>query len=402
MTPLVSVLMVTHNHANFIKGAIESVLMQDAPFGIEIVIGEDASTDGTAEIIRKYSSAHPDKIFATHHQVNLGMVKNFFHTLQRCRGEYIALLDGDDRWIRKDKLRLQVSFLQQHPEVVICGGKTFSENKSSRKGYRLAKWIKAFSQKKVETFGRAEMIISNRLHTLTVMGRAECFRKAETGISECPVLDWPFFVNLSAAKSELKYVNLPFTFAAYNVHSGGVFSGSNLLSRLRISASARETITSLTRGRYIGWHFPVCYLSSPEDYGDGFLELRYRNAFPDAAVLFSGNDLMAVAEKVLAGSEYLPEYFGFIFGKLFQCSDNFDAFTTKVSALMRKVLRSSLTGSEKSELLGSIGTAWRDTLFYSRIGLKTLRYFLASPLRKYAGIYSYTVVLVYRQSHIHK
>ena len=94
----VSVCMITYNHERFIAQAIESVLMQETDFRVELVIGEDCSTDGTRAIVREFGERFPERIRLLLPEHNLGMMPNFVATLSACRGQYVALLEGDDYW----------------------------------------------------------------------------------------------------------------------------------------------------------------------------------------------------------------------------------------------------------------------------------------------------------------
>lgn len=118
--PKVSVLMIAYNHEQFIAQAIESALMQRTDFPFEIVIGEDCSTDRTREIVLDFQSRYPDIIRALLPEKNLGMHENFFQTLKACRGQYVALLEGDDYWISPDKLEFQVRVLEDNPNFSMC------------------------------------------------------------------------------------------------------------------------------------------------------------------------------------------------------------------------------------------------------------------------------------------
>ena len=109
--------MVTYNHARYVAKAIESALMQRTRFPIEIVIGEDGSTDGTGAIVESYQRAHPDRVRARVRERNVGVHRNALETLAACRGEFIAILEGDDYWTSPDKLQRQVDLLDAHPEA---------------------------------------------------------------------------------------------------------------------------------------------------------------------------------------------------------------------------------------------------------------------------------------------
>src|SRR5580700_3234664 len=106
-----SVAMITYNQERYIGQAIESVLAQRVNFDYEIVIGEDCSTDGTREIVRDFGRRYPNRIVPLVRDQNLGGPKNLISTLASCRGQYVALLEGDDHWTSADKLQKQVDYL---------------------------------------------------------------------------------------------------------------------------------------------------------------------------------------------------------------------------------------------------------------------------------------------------
>ncbi len=116
--PLVSVMMITYNHAPFIAQAIQGVLQQKVNFPFELVIGEDCSTDGTREIVFEYQKKFPDIIRVITSDRNVGSKKNAKRTGQACRGKYIAYCEGDDYWHHPSKLQKQADYLESHPE---CG-----------------------------------------------------------------------------------------------------------------------------------------------------------------------------------------------------------------------------------------------------------------------------------------
>lgn len=116
----VSVAMITYQHEKFVREALDGILMQETDFDFEIVIGEDASNDKTADIIKEYITKHPNKFKVTFHDTNIGMMPNFCNTLNACEGDYIALCEGDDYWINKNKLQKQVDFLEANSEFSGC------------------------------------------------------------------------------------------------------------------------------------------------------------------------------------------------------------------------------------------------------------------------------------------
>lgn len=121
--PLVSVLIVTFNHRQYIAQSIESALIQQTDFPYEIVVGEDCSTDGTREILLRYQKRNPDKIRLLLHARNIGASANFLFTFAQCRGRYVAILEGDDYWTSSVKLRRQTVLLESNPKASFCFSK---------------------------------------------------------------------------------------------------------------------------------------------------------------------------------------------------------------------------------------------------------------------------------------
>ena len=116
--PLVSIFIVTYNSALFIRECLDSVLAQDYP-NMEVVIGDDASTDNTVEIIHEYQQKHPHLIKLNVNSVNVGITKNCNITLALCTGKYIAMFAGDDVML-PGKISKQVRYMEVHPGCSIC------------------------------------------------------------------------------------------------------------------------------------------------------------------------------------------------------------------------------------------------------------------------------------------
>ncbi len=116
--PLVSVGCITYNHEDYIEEAIQSFLMQKTNFPFEVIIHDDASTDDTAKIIKRYAKKYPNiikpifQIENQYSQINGPIYPRFVYP--KCNGEYIALCEGDDYWTDPFKLQKQVDILEKH------------------------------------------------------------------------------------------------------------------------------------------------------------------------------------------------------------------------------------------------------------------------------------------------
>jgi len=118
----VAIVCKTYNHEKYISEAIESFLDQETDFSFQIIIHDDASTDKTPEIMRSYKEKHPHKIFPIYQKVNQyskgaeGKETMHQQLVSLIDSEYVALCEGDDYWIDKNKLQKQVNFLDNNLE----------------------------------------------------------------------------------------------------------------------------------------------------------------------------------------------------------------------------------------------------------------------------------------------
>ena len=113
-SPVVSVCCITYNHENFIEEALDSFLMQETDFPFEIVIDDDASSDRTPLILQEYEKRYPKIINLNIRKKNVGSVKNFFENIKRAKADLIAVCEGDDYWIDKNKLQIQAELMKKY------------------------------------------------------------------------------------------------------------------------------------------------------------------------------------------------------------------------------------------------------------------------------------------------
>lgn len=130
--PLVSVVILTYNHQAYLEACIASVMQQKTDFAFEVIIGEDASTDGSDAICKSWASRLPDQITYLRNPQNLGLPDNLIHTLARASGTYIAFLEGDDYWTNPLKLQTQMQHLLSAGECVASTHNTLVLNNLSQ------------------------------------------------------------------------------------------------------------------------------------------------------------------------------------------------------------------------------------------------------------------------------
>jgi glycosyltransferase involved in cell wall biosynthesis len=209
----VSILCITYMHEEFIARALESFLCQRTTFNYEIVVGDDASTDRTLDIVRRYQEQFPEKVRLVSSVINLGPQKNFLRTLRECRGRYIALCEGDDYWTDVNKIQRQCDFLNSSPQFVM----TYA-GVQARQGQKIDY---AYIGGADRDCSQIELLTMPPINTLTVMFRNVLdevpVEKITSGAGDL------FLWSILGHYGQGHYMEgiLP---SIYNVHPGGIHS----------------------------------------------------------------------------------------------------------------------------------------------------------------------------------
>ena len=192
---LVSIICITYNHERYIAQALDGMLMQDVSFKYEILINDDASTDRTADVIKEYEKQYPGIIKAFYQDENLYSkgVKVLDYLLRFANGKYIAICEGDDFWIDRNKLQTQIDFMEKHLDCALTvhsGFYAYENGVIEKKPFRLDTKNRYVS---------VEEIISHWIApTASIV-----YRKSARGTSDIPFLgnlkigDYPLLVYLS-------------------------------------------------------------------------------------------------------------------------------------------------------------------------------------------------------------
>ena len=220
----VSVLMITYNHEKFIDHALESVLMQSVDFDYEIVIGEDCSTDRTREIVAGYQKKYPENIRVLFSENNMGMLRNYARTFKACKGQYIAVLDGDDYWSSPYKLKKQVEFLNAHPECSICFHKVRALYDGSGKSIVMG------PPGEKDRYLLKDLVPKNFIANCSVMYRAGLIDAFPDWWYSVEMTDWTTHI-LHAQYGDVGYINE--NMGVYRVHPSGVWSMRSEIDNLR-------------------------------------------------------------------------------------------------------------------------------------------------------------------------
>jgi hypothetical protein len=217
--PKVTVVVQTFNHERYIAEALDSVLMQRVDFSIEVIVGDNCSVDATREIIAAYQQLYPGRVrsFLPESPMGHGGSQLLRPLLERATGEYVAVLDGDDFWIHEEKLRRQVSALEEKPECAICFHDVvmFFED-ASRSAWSYAGGREGTSATIDDLLGTANII-----PTCSVVYRNRGVAEYPDWLWEVLCQDWALHI-LNARFGDIAF--LPEQMAAYRVHRDGVWS----------------------------------------------------------------------------------------------------------------------------------------------------------------------------------
>lgn len=236
--PLVAIRCITYNHEPYIRDALEGFVMQKTDFPFVAIVHDDASTDGTAKIIREYAEKYPDiikPIYETENQYSkhdgsLGRIMN--EACNATGAEYIAMCEGDDYWTDPLKLQKQVDFLESHPDYGMC------YTKARRYKQEDCKFIDVWGGpfKSFET-----LLEENTVPTLTVVLRSKIQRQysleIKPGLRKWKMGDYPIWLYF-AYNSKIKF--MPEVTSVYRILNNSASHCIDVLDKLYFNLSTLE------------------------------------------------------------------------------------------------------------------------------------------------------------------
>lgn len=248
VSPLVSIICNTYNHVNYIRQCLDGFLMQETNFPIEILVHDDASTDGTADIVREYEDKYPGlikPIYQAENQYSKGVKVSLKYQYSRANGKYIALCEGDDYWTDPLKLQKQVDFLESNPEYsMACSDATILTNNGE------LEWCRYI----IDTDVSVNDIIVNGglfIQTASYLYRRAIMDKYPDCCINCHVGDYPLII-FSALSGKVRW-----------------FAEKQVVYRFSMGNSWTATNTKATiRHRMHGWRSEVNMLIGLDLYSN--------------------------------------------------------------------------------------------------------------------------------------
>ncbi|MGO3184223.1 MAG: glycosyltransferase family 2 protein [Aequorivita sp.] len=290
---IVSVTMITYNQENYIREAIEGVLMQVCDFGVELILSDDGSNDNTEAIVSNIIDNHPNGHWINYvkHSANKGMINNFLWSLSQAKGKYIALCEGDDYWTDPRKLQKQVDFMEENSDCSMC---YHSVRHSFMTNNMVDQIVGPKSSVNIK-YTSKEFIKSKYARTVTLLIKTSVFNNAPTWMLDSPIGDYPLQM-LCALRGNIGYIGGN-PMAVYRVGVPGSTNHGRFGSKEEQKKWMRKRLYNYKKSR------DLFNKNSDLEYHDIIKEQKQQFSF---AMLYQGLDNFSRLEMLKLYIEYIP------------------------------------------------------------------------------------------------
>lgn len=247
--PILSIALLTYKHEKYIRETLEGIVMQKLDHSFEVVVADDASPDGTRDIINEFIEKYPQINFRTIYQEkNVGMWQNFFDLMNDLKGDYFAVVEGDDYWVDENKLQQQLDFLLANSDYVCCfhTAKVIKEEGSNNK-----LTFKRYPAKPVnETTGLEDVLMDGNYIPTASMVQRNVFKGAFPACLADRRVHPDLMLNLlQAAHGKYHYIDKQMS--VYRINTSGVTENRSRASELEAFIFMIEESDRITNGK---WH----------------------------------------------------------------------------------------------------------------------------------------------------
>lgn len=235
MGPKVSVVISTYNQEDLIGQAVGSAIEQAVDFELEILVGDDCSTDSTRLIVEELAGRHPETIKLLKADSNMGSQRNFTRLINACSGEYVALLDGDDFWTGTDKLAKQVAYMEANPGCAISyHNVSFLHDDPSVVPA-------AYKTPYPGVSSIDDLLLGNYIHSCSVMYRRSFLPRLPDWFADAGFGDYPLLI-LVAKNGWIGHLDE--VLGTYRVHAGSSWALRDYAERVQITADVMESVAA--------------------------------------------------------------------------------------------------------------------------------------------------------------
>ncbi|MCH5185481.1 MAG: glycosyltransferase [Oscillospiraceae bacterium] len=239
----VSICCATYNHEKYIRDSLEGFVSQKTDFKYEVIVHDDASTDKTADIIREYEQKYPDIIKPVYQKENQYSKKIRIlptYVYPKCRGEYVALCEGDDYWIDNEKLRKQVDFLDSNPDFSACAHNTLLFN-------QITSEKKEMYSPHDKTLGLEDVAEKTAYHTSSLMFRKKYLSNRPKFLDMVNMVgDYPLGIYLSLKGKIMRYGKVMSVYRI-NVEGSWTLRTSNSIACMKMHEETAAMLEEVNR-----------------------------------------------------------------------------------------------------------------------------------------------------------
>lgn len=297
----ISVICYTYNHRNFIRKAMDGFLMQETGYPYEIIVHDDASTDGTQDILQEYQAKYPNRIKLVLQEENLYSQNSDCKEIDRqvfriAQGEYIAICEGDDYWTDPAKLEKQVSYMESHPECKLCAheaiivdveGKKIADSFLSIAGQWRTQYFRGYGR-----YDTKDYLLFDAIPTASWVFRKSDFQDCGDVLYGENVYTDMMLRQLLTAKGYMYY--MPDAMAVYRYNNPDSLIGKTIATKegeiksIEMTINTYRILNKLTDGKY---NREIQRVINHSD--------NYRCAIDGKPILFEGRNYWINADRVL-------------------------------------------------------------------------------------------------------
>ncbi len=242
--PVITTMITTYNHQDYITEAIESAVKQTGHFIHEIIISDDGSTDDTPKIIAEYAEQYPHLIRNISSDENVGISANMKKCFEAATGEYIAILEGDDYWTDVQKLEKQMKFLEENKDCSMVFSRVRVCNEDTKRVFLLDRHNNLPEKLTGKHFLKEMSLIVN---FSCAMYRRDYLQDLPEVLYESRLSEIALAMYLEK-KGKIGFISTPLS--VYRQNSGGVWSGSDKKKQLQQGLIARQTALKVCADKY--------------------------------------------------------------------------------------------------------------------------------------------------------
>ncbi len=271
----INVILITYNHAAYICQALESILMQKTEHEVEIIVADDCSPDNTVDIIREYENKTSFRFTYLPKDKNIGYNKNYQQAFAACTGDYVAIMEGDDYWVKINHLQNHIDLLTEQSAASMSYNRHIRLFEDQNRE-EIFEWT---DNKDYQIVTTEELALGNRIGNLSCcMFRGDLIRNLDPKLFDMDIADWMLgmYMGQFGPLLYLKEVT-----SAYRIHDNGQWS------KMSEEEQCKKVIEFINEyDKYFNYKFTIPFTKHKRRleillYGDKSLKGRLKSITPE-------------------------------------------------------------------------------------------------------------------------